>query len=445
MSTIDGRLATGSFAVMRATTARFTEAVRVAFDDATRRNEQVHRLTVLAFGSARRLEMTPESDLDVLILAPPDQDRARSELLASLARLDFDKPDVPPWTTLDDLSSAITLGSPESGYADALPVVIGKHAAFDQAQHDNLIGEYYSRDALRATIHFQHFFLDWRYQNAPPECGTNMKYSAGGTRDVFLIGLVYAYVRGGAFSCWPASPRIADALRFFATHWRQEYAATAEEVIAAVDLVVLCKYMCLRLVKDTPASGVTIMTPAFAGVLWSAARAECQALGVDSPRELFEAYTCSRHVIHNFRHELFRLHVLDPATLTDYEAVRSDAGRYAALPPWDRLRMIWIASQRADRNTIAAICSRGGMADDFPTIASVLLSGLAPQEFVLQVARSQARRPGMEYLNRILLRVPGVTNTILREVDDGRRLALSEAVDARYRKVLRNRLLAGRF
>jgi len=155
-------------------------------------------VAIFSFGAPARKEMFGGSDADVAFYrAGNDTDkelRLREKFVELLQGFNFTKVDTPIWGTLGDIQRYMTTSVTEANQVMEAQFVCGD-PGFGKSV-EQLRASLYDKDVIARNLVFQFFYFDQYYTKKASPGHLNLKYCAGGIRDL-LFPMWYAQLKEG--------------------------------------------------------------------------------------------------------------------------------------------------------------------------------------------------------------------------------------------------------
>lgn len=381
--------------------------------------------SVFCFGSFRRAEILPQSDLDVVVRCAVDLRQPISHALqAAGVSLNLDKVDVSYLADFEPLERIAACQSPEAGFLDT-------RSLFIQPGDEPFAGRlawcrdfYNSPDVLAVKLIFERYYAR-AGNDRSVGADINLKYTPGGYRDVMLLDL-YGRMR---------LPRILDPLE---PEYLQQFSIVSDDLswaknrtaalFRAVNWLLAVKSALLDVFHRTPLRGRAPLNLQTATLLASSgAAARLADFAVVTPTEILAEHARSRRHVNDAVEQLFSL---------ENPFLRDALGERRAIAML--IDQLW----RSDPSAAATTRRLLPESTCYPLLASYLFSGAARPADVDELARNHAREAGLRFLNRLLIKHPLTPRSTLRFIAEQNRISLTDEVDARYRDLVQHRLAA---
>jgi len=169
-------------------TIKFDNVVREVFEEAKKSGGINSPMTVFAYGSPGRYELTGgDSDADILIAEPStnqESDRLKKVLKNRWGAFDFSKVDVPPWSTYEDIETFLRTSLVEGNQVLETRFICGDENVRKEIESQKK--KYDSPHRELVNIIFNRLYFDQYFKQRVRNGAKNIKYCNGGTRD-FLV------------------------------------------------------------------------------------------------------------------------------------------------------------------------------------------------------------------------------------------------------------------
>lgn len=418
-----------SFELMQYTTEHFVNQLVHLWTRLGKEYPQINALGygLFVFGSPKRVEMLPQSDIDLVVISPesPTKDCLRNIIVNQINELPYDKPDIPPWHSINDMELYANIGSPEGDYADAKLVIASP--AVRQAYKESRVSDIFaSCEHLARKLVFHHYFFDYRYRGKITAKGINLKYSPGATRDLIYFDWYHdlqAVVLKNAQPRRNNLPQLEEAIQSLCDEGMVDE-SEFRQLARAIDFVVFTKHAVLELLRDTASKGKGYMNFSTANALLAYYPDFYQRTGGFTPQALQIVYDRSRTIIYNVRKRIFE----------------SVVQRFGQAQDLQQMIALWEAIISGNTKQVKLMQKQIRHSTDWHFLAALLTSDQIDPMLIHELATGQATMPGYEYLNRLIIKNMRTSPKTLRMLLQAHSLALSTGVDLEYRNMIINRL-----
>lgn len=417
-----------SYALMTQTSLQLRDSLKEIYD---RIPDADPELAVAVFGSPARYEMLPYSDVDLLVFCNPKSEKSvqgAHVIIQNAKGLPYDKVDTPVTVqTPEDLLAIAHTNSPDAHMADCDLVVA--HQNFDPANDIEKSKAALASRRLENVV-FGYYFLTHRAKLKESPEGVSLKYSPGGTRDFLYLDWAADYITDGE-TATEARRLGCPQLQLSLPILMQALGRGSElgRVEQAVHFLNACKNAALELAHH----GLGVFD-GLMGNRTAASIVENYQFSSDvTSTEMITAHEQARGVIRQLKDEIFD-HIVS-SSLRGVATAGTDADLTARLKIINEVWRNEISEQ--DKHSVyeELIAS-----SDWAAVTTVTCQDDATPTQLHKITEIARDTPGYEFTLRLVIQHPHTPAMSLVSLLAHPRLATDIAVDAKYRKMLRERL-----
>jgi predicted nucleotidyltransferase len=393
-------------------------------------------IAIFLYGSPARNELTSYSDIDLHVIDEQQSPQSRAlqeRVRADLATLGFGKVDDPHWERFHVMEHYASKSMTEGNQVLDTTFVCGdltmnRTITSMKARHD-------TRDRNVRNFIFQSHYLTHYYEQKARADAENIKYCAGGYRDLLVLNWFDKIMRLTHADWDPllrdrGQPHIERTLENL-THNGMVTPDQGRACSNAVSFLVMLRNEALHVNQGTSDKGLTYLDDALCQRLLSASPDYFRRQGIVQPRDLRMAFAAARGTILTMKQQMLERVVQDEAAQKGpawLAAMRTGQTLGNGHDPLLQLETIWRAQERGDRDTFTRAAYATLQTDQWEAWASLACSPLCPPDVLGVVADTALTEVGLGYILRILGRHPQLPRATLEKI-------ASSSLDKHYRVV----------
>lgn len=393
------------------------------------------RVAVGIYGSAGRQEMAAYSDADVLIITGSEstQEREfRKQFSIEMAKFGYSKVDIPDWGTIRQLSKICSTNIVEGNQILESKIVCGDPSLIKSFRA--MVKKQNTLERSKRNILFQLFCYDYYYSKRRKNGYINVKYSAGGTRDILFFIWIARHTATSVGIQPPIS--ITNSLSLLFEHGsvnRSEY----EKLLRSISNVMLLRSEALKINKGTDYNGLSLIETNLQSLQKSTT---IRHLFPDSS---FYEFTDSMRTIAKIKEKLVNGFITENFGYRGKLIIRArqQAAKNKLLKPLTDnrpeiiLANLWLIGEKIDsQKLLQSISKQKQWSWEF--MASMLSLNDLPQSIIHSITEFVLGKMEYGYILKLVAQHPHTSKQTLR-------LILNSKIDERYKQLARIAKSAG--